>query len=184
MAKKGTDKNTGKKTPARRGRPKKPEVKISKKEMLTDNQEAFLYYLVYEGLSQREAYRKAYPNCQAKDSVVDVKASQLMKVDKVGVRYQTMLSDLRRRRYSRAVARAPLVENRLYDIAMGEKKIRITDKNGEEVEVYPNVQQQTKALGELNRVYSEVMNNEEFNDSNDSGKQVVINITPFDSKGQ
>lgn len=181
MAKKGTDKKSDKKTAARRGRPKKPEEKISKKDLLTDNQEAFLYYLVYEGLSQREAYRKAYPNCHAKDSVVDVKASELMKVGKVRVRHQTMLEDRRRRRYSRAVARAPLVEDRLYDIAMGEKKIRITDKNGDEVEVYPNVQQQTKALGELNRIFNDVMNNEEFGNSDD-GKRAIINISPFETE--
>ena len=179
MAKKGTTKKEGKKTAKKRGRPAKPKEKIKKEELLTENQELFLYFLVYEGLSQRAAYRKAYPNCHAKDSVVDVKASETLKKDKVRVRYQTMLEDRRRRRYSRAVARAPLVEDRLYKIAMGETKIKITDKDGVEVEVYPNVQQQTRALGELNRVFSEVMNKQEFGATEDS-RQVVINISPFE----
>ncbi|MBR5873169.1 MAG: hypothetical protein IKY90_00365 [Oscillospiraceae bacterium] len=179
MAKKGTTKKEGKKTAKKRGRPAKPKEKIKKEELLTENQELFLYFLVYEGLSQREAYRKAYPNCHAKDSVVDVKASTLLKVDKVRVRYQTMLEDRRRRRYSRAVARAPLVEDRLYNIAMGETKIKITDKKGREIEVYPNVKEQTRALGELNRVFSEVMNKQEFGATEDS-RQVIINISPFE----
>ena len=75
LADKGTNKKTGKKTAVKRGRPKKKPAKVSKKEILTDQQEAFLYYLVYEGLTQRAAYRKAYPNCTQKDSYVDSRAS-------------------------------------------------------------------------------------------------------------
>lgn len=43
------------------------------------------------GLSQRKAYRAAYPKSEKwKDSTVDVKASKLEKEDKVLVRYQEL----------------------------------------------------------------------------------------------
>lgn len=182
MAEKGTRKKDGKKTVRKRGRPKKAAESVNKKDLLTENQEAFLYYLVYEGLSQREAYRKAYPNCKAKDSVVDVKASQLLKVDKVQIRYQAQLRDKRRRRYYNAAIKAPQVEDRLYKIAMGETKFKGTDLFGNEVEVLPTIPQQTKALAELNKIYNEIMDNEEFGDEAGSknDKRVIINITPFE----
>ena len=181
MAEKGTVKNNGKKKTAKRGRPKKKAAVIKPKDILTENQEAFLYYLVYEGLSQRRAYRKAYTNCNAKDSVVDVKASQLLKVDKVKVRYVTMLEDLRRRRYYNAATKAPQVEDRLYAIAMGRTKFKGTDLFGNDVDVLPTIPQQTKALAELNKIYNEIMNLEEFSNeaTNKNDKQIIVNITPF-----
>ena len=182
MAEKGTGKNKKKKPAAKRGRPPKKKELIDKSELLTENQEAFLYYLVYEGLSQREAYRKAYPNCHAKDSVVDVKASQTMRKDKVRVRYRTMLEDVRRRRYYNAATKAPQVEDRLYKIAMGQTKFKGTDLFGKEIDVLPTIPQQTKALAELNKVFNEIMNNAEYEKSTSGDKQVIINIAPFESK--
>ena len=184
MAKKGTSKKRVKKQGEKRGRNTKPKDALTKKEkalILTENQERFLFYIVYEGLSQREAYRKAYPNCHAKDSVVDVKASQLMALDKVGIRYKTMLDDSRRRRYKRAVARAPLMEDRLYKIGMGETEFDGTDMFGKRIKVLPTIPQQTKALADLSKIYSEIMNNEEFKPADSSEKQIIINIMPFDS---
>ena len=180
MAEKGTTINKKKKAAVKRGRPKKEKPKIDKAQLLTENQEAFLYYLVYEGLSQRAAYRKAYPACKAKDSVVDVKASQLMRLDKVRVRYSTMLEDVRRRRYYNAATKAPQVEDRLYKIAMGETKFKGTDLFGKEIDVLPTIPQQTKALAELNKVFNEIMNNAEYEKSSAGDKQIIINITPFD----
>ena len=55
--------------------------------MLTDKQEKYIQELL-KGKSQREAYREAYPNSREwKDTTVDVKASELLKVGKVLVRY-------------------------------------------------------------------------------------------------
>jgi len=46
---------------------------------------------IFSGLSQRKAYRVAYPSSEHwKDSVVDVKASQLMADDKVKLRLQEL----------------------------------------------------------------------------------------------
>ena len=47
MAEKGTRKNTGKKKTAKRGRPKSKPAAVSRRDILTEKQEAFLYYLVY-----------------------------------------------------------------------------------------------------------------------------------------
>ena len=58
--------------------------------MLTDKQELFLQYLI-QGLSQRQAYRKAYPkSVKWKDKSVDTRASQLLKTHKVLIRYQEL----------------------------------------------------------------------------------------------
>lgn len=58
--------------------------------MLTDKQELFLQYLI-QGLSQRQAYRKAYPkSLKWKDKSVDTRASQLLKTHKVLIRYQEL----------------------------------------------------------------------------------------------
>ena len=56
---------------------------------LPHKQELFVENLI-RGMSQREAYRSAYPKCKASDSVVDVKACQLLKMDKVWIRYNEL----------------------------------------------------------------------------------------------
>ena len=43
-----------------------------------------------KGLSQREAYREAYPKSRAKDNTVDVKACNLEKLDKIRIRYEEL----------------------------------------------------------------------------------------------
>lgn len=56
---------------------------------LTRNEEKYVQGLL-KGLTQRVAYRIAYPNCKANDEVVDVKASQLLAKDKVKLRYNAL----------------------------------------------------------------------------------------------
>ena len=58
---------------------------------LTPKQELFVQGII-AGLSQRQAYRKAFPNSKKwKDSTVDVKASELLQTGKVLVRYRVLL---------------------------------------------------------------------------------------------
>lgn len=180
MAQKGTNrknsKNTGKKVssgPAlskAKGAPKRREI-------LTRAQEDFCIYLIAEGLSQREAYRKAYPNCKAKDSVVDVKASQLAKMDKVRIRIEVLMDDARRRRYRNAVARMPQVEEELINIGLGKKTYPAYDADGNEVQRYPTVSQRARALSELNKIYNTVMDKNEIGGEED---KVVINLAVLD----
>lgn len=56
---------------------------------LTIKQEKFVQWLI-KGKSQREAYKLAYDAKKMKDSVIDVKASQLLKQDKVRVRFEQL----------------------------------------------------------------------------------------------
>lgn len=62
---------------------------------LTAKQEKFVLNVV-SGMSQRAAYRDAYPNSKMKDSVVDVKASELLKSGKVKVRYDELMQEARK----------------------------------------------------------------------------------------
>lgn len=58
--------------------------------MLTEKREEFVRGLV-EGLTQRKAYRRAYPSSRKwKDATVDARASELFKNSKVLVRYQEL----------------------------------------------------------------------------------------------
>ena len=58
---------------------------------LTPKQELFVQGII-AGLSQRQAYRKAFPNSKKwKDTTVDVKASELLQNGKVLVRYRALL---------------------------------------------------------------------------------------------
>jgi hypothetical protein len=60
---------------------------------LTTKQEKYVQGLI-AGLSQREAYRKAYPNSNKwKDSAVDSNASTLMKNTKVSQRYNELMDE-------------------------------------------------------------------------------------------
>ena len=58
---------------------------------LTPKQELFVQEII-TGLSQRQAYRKAFPSSKKwKDTTVDVKASELLQNGKVLVRYRALL---------------------------------------------------------------------------------------------
>lgn len=58
---------------------------------LTPKQELFVQGII-SGLSQRQAYRQAYPSAKKwRDNVVDNKASELLKNGEVLVRYRELL---------------------------------------------------------------------------------------------
>ena len=60
---------------------------------LTAKQERYVQGLV-AGLSQRQAYIKAYPNAKKwNDNSVDSRASNLLKTDKVLTRYNELLDE-------------------------------------------------------------------------------------------
>ena len=65
---------------------------------LTEKQRAFARYC-FSGMSQREAYRKAFPNKKLKDASCDVQASRLLK----NVKVQEYLEELRQQAQSDAV---------------------------------------------------------------------------------
>lgn len=57
---------------------------------LTPKQEIFVQGII-SGLSQRQAYRKAYKAEKMSDETVDVRASKLLKEYKVSIRYRELL---------------------------------------------------------------------------------------------
>ena len=63
---------------------------------LTPQQEKFVNLLV-QGLSQRQAFLKAYPNNKMKLGTVDNYASRIFKSPKVFARYQELLEEFRER---------------------------------------------------------------------------------------
>lgn len=67
---------------------------------LTEKQERFVQGII-EGLSQREAYRQAYPNSKMSDAAVDAEASNMLNATgkyrnnpKISLRYQEMLKKM------------------------------------------------------------------------------------------
>ena len=45
------------------------------------------------GLSQREAYRQAYPNTRMKDKTIDEEASKMMNIPKISTRYKELMNE-------------------------------------------------------------------------------------------
>jgi len=91
------------------------------KDSLTVNQEKFVQELI-KGKSQREAYRTAYPrSVKWKDNVVDVKASELLKVGKVLVRYNELNDRLRKEAEDECIVEAKDVLRELARIAFTDR---------------------------------------------------------------
>ena len=113
--------------------------------MLTENRERFVQGLI-TGMSQREAYRAAFPNCKASDSVVDVKASQLFAVDKVRIRYEELLKEALKPGEDAAIASAQEILCELTAIGMGSKSFPSYDMFGNEMMRKPSMTARLKAL--------------------------------------
>lgn len=62
---------------------------------LTAKQEKFVLNVV-AGMSQRSAYRDAYPNSRMNDNTVDNKASLLLKNEKVRARYDELMAEAKK----------------------------------------------------------------------------------------
>jgi phage terminase small subunit len=56
---------------------------------ITDKQEKYCQYRM-QGMSQRQAYKKAYPNNKQSDEAIDIQASRLEKNGKVKARLQEL----------------------------------------------------------------------------------------------
>lgn len=113
--------------------------------MLTENRERFVQGLIH-GMSQREAYRAAFPNCKASDAVVDVKASQLFAIDKVRIRYEELLKEALKPGEEAAIASAQEILVELTAIGMGTKDYPSYDMYGNEISRKPSMTARMKAL--------------------------------------
>lgn len=61
-------------------------------DQLSPKEEGFVRFMV-EGMSQRQAYRRAHPQSKAKDETVDARASEMWKRSKVQVRYKELIAE-------------------------------------------------------------------------------------------
>lgn len=91
-----------------------------KNNMLTPKQERYVEELV-KGKSQREAYRVAYPkSLKWKDAAVDVRASQLLKINKVFIRYNELMEEAKSKGGDDATSMRAFIIDQLKRIATGE----------------------------------------------------------------
>lgn len=120
---------------------------------LTNKQEAFVQALI-AGKSQREAYRASYHAGRMGDATVDVKASELLKVGKVSVRFTELQDKVRGEAEKSGVASAVEVLEELSHIAMGTKTFPAYDMFGKEHQNKPNLAARIKALELLGKKYA------------------------------
>jgi hypothetical protein len=71
------------------------DIKGGETVALTAKQEKFVLNVI-AGMSQRSAYRDAYPNSRMKDETVDNKASKLLKNAKVRARYDELMAEAKK----------------------------------------------------------------------------------------
>lgn len=79
-------------------------------------QEQYLLNLI-SGMSQRQAYRAAYPNCKSPDKIVDEKASKLLSQDKVRARYDELRGKAMQPLEDKALVTAQRIREELAKVA-------------------------------------------------------------------
>ena len=83
---------------------------------LTAKQEKFVQELI-KGKSQREAYKAAYNAENMADNTIDVKASQLLKKDKIRARYEQLRGKVIKRTEEKAIITAEEIIKEIASIA-------------------------------------------------------------------
>ena len=93
----------------------------SKTEGLTDAQEEYIRHIVYDGMTQRQAYRAAYPgSVKWKDTAVDTRACTLFNFEKVKRRYVELKEALRQQTEAACAVSASDVMRELAAIAFSD----------------------------------------------------------------
>lgn len=102
---------------------------------LTPQQEKFVNLLV-QGLTQRQAFLKAYPNTKMKQGTIDNYASRIFRTPKVFARYQELLTEFREREKEKSGwTREQSIETLRFVIDTNKKDLeRIQDAAIEELE--------------------------------------------------
>lgn len=150
-----------------------------KRLILTPNEEDFVFYLL-EGDSRRRAYKKAYPNCNADDRVVDVKAYKVFNRDRVRIRYEEGLEEIRRQRLQEAIVRGKRADDELEKIAYGLEKYPAYDFTGNEYERFPSIGQRLKAMEILKKDSTEIIKAQAAKEESLNDSSVDINIKVVD----
>lgn len=123
--------------------------------MLTPKQEKFVQNLI-KGMSQREAYRNAYPNDTSSDSTVDKNASNLLNNNsKVLGRYKELLEKAEKNTIMSSKKRKEWLTNVINGIE--KEKVTFDKDNGEKETLTKEADLNTKirALDILNKMEHE-----------------------------
>lgn len=142
--------------------------------LLTPNEEMFVFYLL-EGDSRRRAYKKAYPNCNAADNVIDVKAYKVFNRDKVRIRYNTLRKEIARERLDEAIIKGRKAQKAIEEIAYGSKTFSDYYK-GEKFQREPNISERLRALSELSKDYNEIIKAEAVAEAQSSDDKIDLKI--------
>ena len=141
--------------------------------MLTAKQEKFVQNLI-KGMSQREAYRDAYPNDKSTDETVDKNACNLLNNNsKVLSRYNELLQKAEDNAIMSAIER----KKWLTKVIKGEIKDKepvFHDGDVTIAEVETNVNTKIKAIATLNKMDGEYI--EKLKLSSDDDKPFEVNI--------
>lgn len=132
---------------------------------LTAKQEKFVQGLI-SGLSQRKAYRTAFPNSvKWKDETVDAKACNLIKTDKIMARY----NELKEKAENLAIMTRVQRMITLSDIAQNGKKddsrIKAIDTLNKMDGIYTNKIELSKPVDETVKEMTEYLNSRIENDN-------------------
>lgn len=147
--------------------------------LLTHKEWAFVEARL-NGYTRRHAYKIAYPDCKAKDRVVDSKAYEVGQRDVVRVSFERHLEELKNDKFNAAFLRGIRAGKELEDIAYGVKKFKIINEDGEEIEVPPTPGQIFAALKEIRRDSVEMLKNESAAENGLNNGIVTVVIKGFD----
>lgn len=124
--------------------------------MLTLKQERFVQELI-KGKSQREAYKAAYNAANMKDATIDVHASNLLKQDKIRIRYEELMKESQASAVMDAVQMRAFIIDQLTQIASGKLSdtSEIYDKDGNIVQGRKGIRvtDRVNALKTLSEIY-------------------------------
>lgn len=123
--------------------------------------EKFVLMLI-TGMSQREAYRVAYPSAEKwKDNTVDVKASQLFANDKVRIRYNEIMDEQKETALlTRAEKRELLAEIARDSKEKAQDRIRAIDADNKMEGEYISKVEINKPVDDTIKELEEYFNNE------------------------
>ena len=119
-------------------------ARTSSKNTLTKPQEIFIQELL-KGNTQRQAYLKAYPSKKKwKESSLDTAASNLLKHNKVKIRYEQLLNRMREEETKKTMwTREQSIETLRYVIDVNRKDLeRINKAHEEELELLQKLMQE------------------------------------------
>lgn len=143
--------------------------------MLTDKRKIFVQNLV-KGMSQREAYRVAFPNSKKwKDNVVDSKASELFKNGEIQERY----AELTKKADDDAIMSARERMIWLSKVVNGIITHKSFGSNGEEYENEAYISDKLKAIDTLNKMTGEYI--QDIRLSGDKNNPIFTQTSVIDS---